>query len=413
MADKAKKENKSVVRNEAYRAGAFSVREKHNERLNVDYSNESIDPERAGLNIQFRRVTDAVGKPETYQQTFNRLLSEGVISRHGLKADAKEFDELVFDINTAYFENHGGYEYAKRFYEEAYRLAVELIGGEQYVLSAILHADERNSGLSKDLGRDVYHYHLHVVYIPVVRKEVYYQKSNKNPELAGKLREVITQISHSKKWPKIKNDKGYWVNSYSLLQDRFHDHMKAAGFDGFERGERGSTAEHLSDVEYKNQQEQKRADELAEQTAQNQRQLQATQQQLSAADKKLAEKKKQIKVATQTAATFADIEQAAQPATFGKKLTISQADWHMVSEAAKKGVVSDATISDLQRQLAASKKNEAHYRKQIEAAKKGDVTALMSLEEQITYYQKQSARETAERAGTERNVSANKQKGAR
>jgi hypothetical protein len=121
-----------------------------------------------------------------------------------------------------------------------------------------MHADERNRALSEELGRDTFHYHLHVAYLPVVDKEIYYRKNNKNPELAGKLREVIKQVSHSKKWGKLKqydengnvvrNSKGKPVllSQYSMLQDTFHDHMKDAGFGGFERGERGSTAEHLS-----------------------------------------------------------------------------------------------------------------------------------------------------------------------
>ena len=29
-----------------------------------------------------------------------------------------------------------------------------------------MHADERNRAMSDALGQDVYHYHLHVVYIP-------------------------------------------------------------------------------------------------------------------------------------------------------------------------------------------------------------------------------------------------------
>jgi hypothetical protein len=195
------------------------------------------------------------------------MLDDGTIVKRGLKPDAKVFDELVFDVNTAYFENNGGYEYAKSFFEEAYKMAVNEIGGEQYVISAVMHADERNKALSEKLGRDVYHYHLHVVYVPVVEKEIYFKKNNKNPELAGKLKEVIPQISHSKKWPRRvpvdKNGKTVMLNSYSLLQDRFYDHMKAAGFEGFERGERGSTKEHLEVLDYKIQQDTIRAEEAA------------------------------------------------------------------------------------------------------------------------------------------------------
>jgi len=32
---------------------------------------------------------------------------------------------MVFDINTTYFEERGGYEFAKEFYQEAYNLAVK------------------------------------------------------------------------------------------------------------------------------------------------------------------------------------------------------------------------------------------------------------------------------------------------
>ena len=49
---------------------------------------------------------------------------------------------------------------------------MEIVGGEQYILSAVMHADEHNRAMSEALGEDVYHYHLHVVYIPVVEKQI-------------------------------------------------------------------------------------------------------------------------------------------------------------------------------------------------------------------------------------------------
>ncbi len=98
-------------------------------------------------------------KPETgYQEIFDRMVTDGSISTRGLKADVVKFGELIFDVNSAYFYNHGGYEYAKQFYEEAYRSAVEIVGGEQHILSAVMHADERNRAMSDALGEDVYHY---------------------------------------------------------------------------------------------------------------------------------------------------------------------------------------------------------------------------------------------------------------
>ena len=201
----------------------------------------------------------------TYEQQFNRMVDAGKVSLRGLKSDAKVFDELVFDVNSNYFENHGGYDYAGEFFGEAYNLAVKEVGGEEYILSAVLHADERNKALSSKYGKDVFHYHLHVVYIPVVDKEIHFRKNNPNPELASKLKETVKQVSHSKKWPRFKDEQGHWVNSYSLLQDRFFEHMTKAGFVDFERGERGSTAKHLSVLEYKTLREKQRAISLNKQ----------------------------------------------------------------------------------------------------------------------------------------------------
>ncbi len=131
--------------------------QRHNEREKDAYRNEDIVPERAGYNVHFK-------KPEgAYSEMFTRMETEKIISTRGLKEGADHYGELIFDVNSAYFDNHGGYEFAKKFYEDAYRAAVKIIGGEEYVLSAVMHADERNRAMSEALGRDVYHYHLHVV----------------------------------------------------------------------------------------------------------------------------------------------------------------------------------------------------------------------------------------------------------
>ena len=82
---------------------------------------------------------------------FDQMIADGIISIRGLKADAVKYGELIFDVNSAYFHNHGGYEYAKQFYTDAYKAAVEIVGGEQYILSAVMHADERNRAMSEAL----------------------------------------------------------------------------------------------------------------------------------------------------------------------------------------------------------------------------------------------------------------------
>ena len=197
----------------------------------------------------------------TYNAWLDKLVTEGVVSLRGLKKDAKVFDEMIFDVNTAYFEEHGGYEYARQFYEEAFHFA-EKEYGPGNIVSAVMHADELNTALTERLGHPVYHYHMHVVTLPVVEKEVRWSKRCKDPALVGTVKEVVHQVSHSKKWAsrKITDENGHTqiIKSYSLLQDRFFEHMQAAGFEDFERGERGSTAEHLSVIEYKTKKESER-----------------------------------------------------------------------------------------------------------------------------------------------------------
>lgn len=277
--------NKTVVRNAAYARGSVSIRERHNERKNECYSNADIRLERSSMNIHFRQCEG------TYTEAFDKLLEDGAISTRGLKKDAKIIDEMIFDVNTSYFEENGGYDFAKRFYEEAYRLAVKEAGDERYILSAVMHADEINVGISDDLGRDVYHYHLHVIYVPVVKKEVKWSKRCKDKSLVGTVKEVVNQVSHSKKWPRFKDENSEWVNSYSLLQDRFYEHMRSAGFKDFERGDYKSTRKHLSDMEYKLQQDKEREACLEQKITGLENKAETKKKQVDTLDKKLAIRK--------------------------------------------------------------------------------------------------------------------------
>jgi hypothetical protein len=320
--------------------------------------NDDIVKDRAAHNVHFKQSVDS------YESAFDAMLADKTISTRGLGKDPFIVDELVFDVNSTYFENNGGYEYAKSFFEEAYRCAVEEIGGEQYVLSAVMHADEHNKALSEQLGRDVYHYHLHVVYVPVVEKEIYFRKNNKAPELAGKLKEVITQVSHSKKWPKQKqldengevkrNAKGkpILVNAYSLLQDHFFEHMRGAGFSGFERGERGSTAEHLSVLAYKTQQEAERAAALAIAVEEKQETAAALDQQAGKKKKVLDGLKKKMAIAKEEAMTFAEIDSMGEKRTWRGDVSLSSADWKTVSGLDKEGIKSRSIVVDLKKRVA-------------------------------------------------------------
>lgn len=247
--------------------------QRHNERENEVYSNPDVVPERACYNVHYKVPTSS------YQEMFLQMEKEGVISTRGLKADADHYCELVFDVNSAYFHNHGGYEFAKKFYEDAYRAAVKIVGGEHFILSAVRHADERNSPMSEALEQDVYHYHLHVVYVPVVEKQILWSKRCKDPALVGTVKETIIQVSRSKKWSSLpavdehgnqllqKNGKPVLRKSYSILQDDFFNEMQAAGYTDVLRGERGSTEEHLTVTQFKVQQEKQRLADIREEKA--------------------------------------------------------------------------------------------------------------------------------------------------
>ena len=73
----------------------------HNEREKSSYVNQDIVSERTQYNVHFKTPTAG------YKEMFEQMRSDGVISTRGLKADAEKFGELIFDVNSAYFFNHG------------------------------------------------------------------------------------------------------------------------------------------------------------------------------------------------------------------------------------------------------------------------------------------------------------------
>ena len=297
--------------------------QEHNEREKDSYSNQDIDTTQTHRNVHFKKPTDS------YAAMFDQMIADGVISTRGLKADAVKYGELLFDVNSAYFHNHGGYEYAKQFYADAYKAAVEIVGGEQYILSAVMHADERNRAMSEALGEDVYHYHLHVVYIPVMEKQILWSKRCKDESLRGTVKETITQVSRSKKWESkpvldengnpMLNAKGKKIlkSSYSVLQDDFFNFMRAAGYTDVERGERGSTEEHLTVTQFKVQAEQQRLEAVTGQVTQAEQSLADAKAATEKQKKKLEALKKETQAAKSVAMTAHEIE------SMGKKNPIT------------------------------------------------------------------------------------------
>ena len=347
--------------------------QEHNEREKDSYSNQDIVPERTPLNVHFKSPTD------DYVKMFEQMEQDGVISTRGLKPDAIKYGELVFDVNSAYFYNHGGYEFAKQFYADAYKAAVEIVGGEQYILSAVMHADERNRAMSEALGEDVYHYHLHVVYIPVVEKQILWSKRCKDESLRGTVKETITQVSRSKKWdskPVLDEDGNPMLNakgkkilrsSYSVLQDDFFNFMRAAGYDDVERGERGSTEEHLTVTQFKVQAEQQRLEAVTGQVAQAEQSLEDAKAATEKQKKKLEALQKETKAAKTIALTVQDIEAMGKKSSITGNVSLTPDQCDTLKRYAVNGIIANADNKRLKEKLASAEKTASIWKQRYEA----------------------------------------------
>ena len=365
--------DRTVARNVNLTASKIANAQRHNEREKESYTNPDIVPDRLSYNVHFKSPTGS------YAEMFEQMKADGVISTRGLKDDAKLYGELVFDVNSAYFYNHGGYEFAKQFYADAYKAAVEIVGGEQYILSAVMHADERNRAMSEALGEDVYHYHLHVVYIPVVEKQILWSKRCKEKSLVGTVKETIMQVSSSKKWqskPALDESgnpmltakgKPILKKSYSILQDDFFNAMRAAGYTDVERGERGSTEEHLTVTQFKVQAEQERLEAVTGLVAQAEQTLEDTQAAADRQKKRLAVLQKETKTAKAAALTIQDIEAMGKKNALTGNISLTAQECDTLKQHAINGIAAKADNRRLKEKLASAEQSATIWKQRFEA----------------------------------------------
>lgn len=326
------KPDMSCARVKGYKASEIGAIERHNERKNESYDNINVEFDRVPLNVHYR-------KPDTqsYMETLRKMEADGKVTTRGLRKDATLFDEIIIDVNTMYFEKHGGYEYAKQFYEEAFHFVEKKFGSEN-VISAVMHADEINKAASEDLGKSVYHYHLHAVVLPVVEKEILWSKRCKDETLRGTVREVVYQISHSKKWasntPMLdekgevvlrQNGKPKFRRSYSILQDELFEHMQEHGFKGFQRGELGCDSEHLTSLRY---------------------QINADKDRLADLQERIKAEQLEYEPSHEAYMTAKEIDEIGQKTITGK-YTMTKEGYSKLTALAKEGVTSRGTLRGL------------------------------------------------------------------
>ena len=221
-----------------------------------------------------------------------------------------------------------------------------------------MHADELNKPATEECGHPVYHYHLHVVAIPVVEKVERYSARYRDKEKVGTVKGIIRQVSHSKKWastvqavdddgnPVLRpNGKPKFIRSYSLLQDELYDHMTEAGFKDFERGERGSTAEHLSSLQYQYRKDLERSAEL---------------------DKEIRLKTVQYETADGVYRTVSGIDSMGQKRSLTGKCLVDPEELDALKGLAKEGITSRSRIEKLSDSVSFYSRQFYEYREAFE-----------------------------------------------
>ena len=132
-----------------------------------------------------------------------------------------------------------------------------------------------------------------------------------------------------------KNGKPVLRKSYSVLQDDFFQAMRSAGYSDVERGERGSSEEHLTVTQFKVMKEWQRLTELTEQTAQKS-------QEATALDQKIERVQKQ-QLAVES---VEKIEPKSVP--LSSKVMLVRPEYESLATAAKKYVAEEKKERNLQ-----------------------------------------------------------------
>ncbi|MFB7757433.1 MobV family relaxase [Streptomyces sp. NPDC056121] len=200
----------AVVRMQKMKAHDLKGIQFHNQRERESRTNSDIDKERSHENYDL--VHD--GKID-YNQHVKEIIESQKTGTRKTRKDAVLVNELLVTSDKNFFDRLDPTE-QKRFFEESYKLFSERYG-EQNIAYATVHMDEKTP-------------HMHVGVVPM-----------RDGKLQGKN--------------VFNRQELLW------LQDKFPEHMQKLGFD-LERGEKGSTREHLETREFKKQTLEKEIDFL-------------------------------------------------------------------------------------------------------------------------------------------------------
>lgn len=193
-------------------------------------------------------------------------------------------------------------------------------------------------------------------------------------------------MSSSKKWlskPAVdengqpilqKNGKPVLRKSYSVLQDDFFNFMRKAGYGDVERGERGSSEEHLTVTQFK--------------VAQEEKQLAALDRKIEKREEKLGKLDEKMESMKADAMTFSEIDSIGRKTLTGK-IEMTQAESDRLKALAKKGVASVGIIADLKQRLTNARQDARVWRERYENLReqtKDFLTALKRALERVRVF---------------------------
>ena len=156
-------------------------------------------------------------------------------------------------------------------------------------------------------------------------------------------------------------------SSYSVLQDDFFNFMRNAGYTDVERGERGSTEEHLTVTQFKVQAEQQRLEAVTGQVAQAEQSLENAKAAAEKQKKKLEALQKETKAAKTVALTVQDIEAMGKKATFGNNITLTPDECDTLKRYAVNGIIANADNQKLKEKLASAEKTVSIWKQRYDA----------------------------------------------
>ena len=150
------------------------------------------------------------------------------------------------------------------------------------------------------------------------------------------------------------------VDRTSVLQDDFFNYMHNAGYTDVERGERGSTEEHLTVTQFKVQREQERLDSLTAQADQQAQSLTKTCQTLSKKERELAAVQKKATLTKEALIHARDLDYIGKR-TFLGNYSLTEEEFSKLKKQADHGYMVDVENRQLKQQLSAAQQNSINW----------------------------------------------------